>query len=145
MDAKNNNVYKSRFGLKLPIFIFSIYIFFLIVNISSDEYREWVTDSWGLSSKEDLLLFTLLQTVSILVIVITVYFSLFLAKAMLSSKHRRIWFALFFLVLGLVGVFAYFQFVPKEDRMEFLHIPVIAMLFLVMALGVLFFKRKKRY
>jgi len=46
-------------------------------------------------------------------------------------------------VLGFVGFFAYFQFVSKEDRTEFLHIPIIASMLLTMALGALFFKRKK--
>ena len=133
MDANKSNLLQNRFGLKLFIFIFAIYILFLIVNIVSDEYREWVTDSWALSSKDDLLFFTLLQTLSILIIVIAAKFSLLLARVMVYSKYRRIWFALLFSVLGFVGFFAYFQFVSKEDRTEFLQIPIIASLLFTMA------------
>jgi len=60
MDANKSNLSQNRFGLKLFIIVFAIYVLFLIVNIVSDEYGEWVTDSWALSSKDDLLLFTLL-------------------------------------------------------------------------------------
>ena len=144
MDANRSNFRQNRFRLKFFIFVFAIYILFLIVNIVSDEYREWVTDSWALSSKNDLLFFTLLHTLSILIIIIAAKFSLLLARVTLSSKYRRIWFALFFSVLGFVGFFAYFQFVSREDRIEFLHIPIIASMLLTMALGALFFKRKKR-
>jgi predicted membrane channel-forming protein YqfA (hemolysin III family) len=116
----------------------------LILNIAGEEYTEWITSNWSLSSKDNLLLFTFFQTLSILIIVLAAVFGLHLAYRMMKSRHRRKWFALFFLILGLFGFFAYFQFVPKEERLEFIHIPVIASLALIMSLGVLFFKKKKQ-
>ena len=140
---KKENPTKRKYWLGFLISFFFLFLFFLILNILGDEYTEWVTNNWSLSSKNDIILFTLLQTTTILILVLSAIFGLNLAYKMLKSKYRRIWFALFFLILGLVGFFAYFQFVFKEDRIEFLHIPIIASMFLIMALGALFFKRKK--
>jgi uncharacterized membrane protein YhaH (DUF805 family) len=135
---------KKKYWLRFLISLSVLYLFFLILNIAGEEYTEWITSNWSLSSKDNLLLFTFFQTLSILIIVLAAVFGLHLAYRMMKSRHRRKWFALFFLILGLFGFFAYFQFVPGEEKIEFIHIPIIASLALVMSLGALFFRKKKQ-
>jgi ABC-type spermidine/putrescine transport system permease subunit I len=140
---KKENQNKRKYWIGLFISLSVPFLFFLVLNILRDEYSEWVTNNWSLSSKEDLFLFTLLQTFTIFILVLSAICGLNLAYWMMKSRHRRKWFALFFLVLGLLGFFSYFQFVPIEERIEFIHIPIIASLSLVMSLGALFFKKEK--
>jgi len=139
---KKDKQNKRKYWLRLLISLSVLFLCFLILNIAGEEYTEWVTNNWSMSSKGDMILFTLLQTFTIFIIVLSTIFGLNLAYKMMKSQHSRKWFALFFLILGFFGFFCYFQFVSKEERLEFIHIPVIASLALIMSLGALVFKKK---
>lgn len=62
----------------------------------------------------------------VLVLVIVARLALAVARRALTSRHSGILFAGFFVGLGAGGGLLWIALVPKSDRMEFLHIPIVA-------------------
>ena len=136
-------VKKSKRFPAFVIYITALYIIFFIFNYLTSESTECITDNWCISSKADIWIYSFFQTLGIVIVFFAALFGIAIAKRMLASKYRRILFAGFFLFLAATGLFAYLKFVPAEDKMEFIHIPIIIGVFLVIAAGGLFVKRKK--
>jgi LPXTG-motif cell wall-anchored protein len=138
-SEKNKNPW-----LKFFLFIAGVFIFFALINFFTGEYTECITDSWCISSKDDLLLMSAFQTLFIVIVAFAIRYAFIFAVWMITSKHANIWTAIFFFMLGILGIAAYLLTVPADDKIEFVHIPIIAGVIILIGFAFLFFFKKKK-
>jgi len=141
MATNSTKTIKRLLGLILSILgiygvIFAMYYF-------GDESTTCITDSICLSSKESIIQLTLLQGT----------FLVFLMVVIMATFRFCIWLldrgwmmpvggAVIF-ILGIVGIFCFNEFVAAEERTDFIHILIIAILSIIFG-GIMLFVGLKR-
>lgn len=115
--------------LKLLVYFSLLYAIFFVFNLFTDESTEFITDNWEISSKSDKYIYTFFQVLSMAIIVGAAIFALRISYIVLQSKKPFLYFGLFMILLCIFGAVVFFLVVPREEMLEFIHVPIIALIF----------------
>lgn len=117
---------------ELTIWIAGIYLVFFAINYFGKPFQMFLTDHISLSSKEDIWLLALVQTLTVIIILLAFWFSIKLAFKALQSPKRFVYFGIFFILLGGGGLLAMLISAPASVLKKNPHVIIIgAFLFLI--------------
>lgn len=127
MTKKSENNFPG--WLKLVVYLSFLYAVFFVFNLFTDESTEFISDNWEISSKSDKYIYTFFQVFTMAIIVGAAIFALRISMIVLQSNKPFLYFGLFMILLCIFGAVVFFLVVPREEMLEFIHVPIIALIF----------------
>lgn len=130
------NKSKKPISLKSLIsWIIGGYLILFIINYFSKPSEVFLTNKIYISTKEDIWLWTFIQVITLVILVVVFILTLKLCFKALISPRRFIYFGSFFILLGGGGVMAILLTAPKDVLQKNIHVPVIGAV--IAAIGIL--------
>lgn len=121
-QAKQKKLHGYLIGL---IAIIALYAVFYSVYYFGEEVTECFTETICLSSKQSILAFTAIQGTFILLLIAIMIGTFKVCFWLLNKGYMiRVGGGLI-LILGIVGLFVFYKFVPSDEQKDFIHIAII--------------------